>query len=49
MTGFGRTGKWFAIEHWKVVPDIITMAKGITSGLFPAGGNQHEGARSKEV
>jgi taurine--2-oxoglutarate transaminase len=37
MTGFGRTGKWFAIEHWDVVPDVITMAKGITSGYIPLG------------
>ncbi len=37
ISGFGRTGKWFAIEHWDVVPDMITMAKGITSGYFPVG------------
>jgi taurine--2-oxoglutarate transaminase len=37
MCGFGRTGKWFAIEHWGVVPDVITMAKGITSGYVPLG------------
>ncbi|MFQ6015126.1 MAG: acetyl ornithine aminotransferase family protein [Anaerolineae bacterium] len=33
QTGIGRTGKWFAIEHWNVVPDILTVAKGIASGL----------------
>jgi 4-aminobutyrate aminotransferase-like enzyme len=37
QTGIGRSGKWFAIEHWDVVPDMITMAKGITSGYFPVG------------
>ncbi len=37
MVGFGRTGRWFAIEHWGVVPDVITMAKGITSGYVPLG------------
>jgi taurine--2-oxoglutarate transaminase len=37
MTGFGRTGTWFAVDHWKVVPDIITMAKGITSAYVPMG------------
>jgi taurine--2-oxoglutarate transaminase len=37
MSGFGRTGKWFAVDHWGVVPDIITMAKGITSGYVPLG------------
>lgn len=37
MTGFGRTGKWFAIEHWNVVPDVITMAKGVSSGYVPLG------------
>ena len=28
MSGFGRTGEWFAVDHWNVVPDIMTMAKG---------------------
>src|SRR6516165_10341180 len=37
MSGFGRTGAWFAIDHWNVVPDIITMAKGINSGYIPLG------------
>lgn len=37
MSGFGRTGKWFAVDHWQVVPDMITMAKGLTSGYAPLG------------
>jgi len=37
MAGFGRTGEWFAIDHWKVVPDLITMAKGITSAYVQLG------------
>ena len=38
LTGFGRTGKMFALEHWDVVPDLMTFAKGVTSGYFPMGG-----------
>jgi taurine--2-oxoglutarate transaminase len=37
MAGFGRTGEWFAVNHWKVVPDLITMAKGLTSSYVPLG------------
>jgi taurine--2-oxoglutarate transaminase len=37
MAGFGRTGTWFAVDHWNVVPDIITVAKGLTSSYLPLG------------
>ena len=37
MAGFGRTGKWFAVDHWGVVPDLITMAKGLTSAYIQLG------------
>jgi taurine--2-oxoglutarate transaminase len=37
MSGWGRTGKWFAVDNWNVTPDIITTAKGITSGYVPLG------------
>jgi taurine---2-oxoglutarate transaminase len=37
MAGFGRTGRWFAIDHWGVVPDLITMAKGLTSAYVQLG------------
>jgi taurine--2-oxoglutarate transaminase len=37
MTGFGRTGRWFAVDHWGVVPDLITIAKGLTSSYVPLG------------
>ncbi len=37
MSGFGRTGKWFAVEHWEVVPDLMSMAKGLTSAYAPLG------------
>ncbi|QSQ09265.1 Taurine--pyruvate aminotransferase [Koleobacter methoxysyntrophicus] len=38
MTGWGRTGKWFAFENWDIEPDIITFAKGVTCGYIPLGG-----------
>lgn len=37
MSGWGRTGKWFAVDNWEVVPDMITTAKGLTSGYVPLG------------
>jgi taurine--2-oxoglutarate transaminase len=37
MSGFGRTGAWFAVDHWNVVPDLMTMAKGLTSAYVPLG------------
>lgn len=48
ITGFGRTGRWFALEHWGITPDIVQFAKGITSGYFPLGGVGVSGA-VKEV
>ncbi|MGD9536810.1 MAG: aspartate aminotransferase family protein [Alphaproteobacteria bacterium] len=38
ICGFGRTGQWFAMQNWGVVPDIITFAKAVTAGYFPLGG-----------
>jgi adenosylmethionine-8-amino-7-oxononanoate aminotransferase len=38
ICGFGRTGKWFGIEHFDIEPDMMTMAKGISSGYLPLGG-----------
>jgi adenosylmethionine-8-amino-7-oxononanoate aminotransferase len=37
MTGFGRTGRWFGVDHWDVRPDVLTAGKGSTSGYFPFG------------
>jgi taurine--2-oxoglutarate transaminase len=37
MAGFGRTGEWFAVNHWNVLPDLMTMAKGLTSAYVPLG------------
>jgi len=51
MSGFGRTGKWFAMDHWGVVPDIMSVAKGITCGYVPLGASivrKHIGDRFKE-
>ncbi len=51
MSGFGRTGRWFAMDHWNVVPDIMTMAKGMTCGYLPLGATivrKHIGDRFKE-
>jgi taurine--2-oxoglutarate transaminase len=51
MSGFGRTGKWFAVDHWDVVPDILTMAKGLSGAYVPVGATivrKHIGDRFKE-
>ncbi len=51
MSGFGRTGKWFALEHWDVVPDIMSMAKGLSGAYVPLGATivrKHIGDRFKE-
>jgi taurine--2-oxoglutarate transaminase len=44
MAGFGRTGEWFAADHWGVVPDLLTFAKGVNSGYVPLGGVAISGA-----
>jgi adenosylmethionine-8-amino-7-oxononanoate aminotransferase len=38
ITGFGRTGRWFGMEHWGIRPDLVSFAKGISSGYLPLGG-----------
>jgi len=38
ITGFGRTGRWFALDHWGVQPDLVSFAKGVTSAYLPLGG-----------
>ncbi len=51
MAGFGRTGKWFAVQNWDVVPDLLTMAKGLTSSYLPLGAvaMRHEIAEAFET
>lgn len=49
VTGFGRTGRWFALEHWGVQPDMVTFAKGLTSGYFPMGGLGMNGAIAESI
>jgi adenosylmethionine-8-amino-7-oxononanoate aminotransferase len=44
ITGFGRTGKWFALDYWNVLPDIVSFAKGVTSAYLPLGGIMISGA-----
>ncbi|WP_330331375.1 aspartate aminotransferase family protein [Streptomyces sp. NBC_00536] len=44
MVGFGRTGKWFAADHWEVTPDLLCFAKGVNSGYVPLGGVAISGA-----
>jgi adenosylmethionine-8-amino-7-oxononanoate aminotransferase len=49
MTGFGRTGRWFGLDHWGVRPDIVVGAKGGTSGYFPFGFVAASGAIAQAV
>jgi taurine--2-oxoglutarate transaminase len=51
MAGFGRTGRWFAVDHWDVVPDLMTIAKGLTSSYLPLGAvaMRHEIAEAFET
>ncbi len=42
ITGFGRTGRMFGLEHWNVEPDMVQFAKAITSGYFPLGGDRSQ-------
>ncbi len=44
MAGFGRSGQWFSVDHWDVVPDLLTFAKGVNSGYVPLGGVAISGA-----
>jgi len=49
MTGFGRTGRWFGMDHWGIRPDILVGAKGATSGYFPFGFVAASGAIAQAV
>ncbi len=49
MTGFGRTGRWFAVNHWDVMPDILVAAKGASGGYFPLGVVLLKGALARDI
>ena len=49
ITGFGRTGKMFALDHWGVQPDLVTFAKGVTSAYIPLGGVLVSGDLQQEI
>jgi adenosylmethionine-8-amino-7-oxononanoate aminotransferase len=49
MTGFGRTGRWFGLDHWGVAPDLLTAGKGAASGYWPLGLTVASGAVAETV
>lgn len=49
ITGFGRTGRWWALQHWDVEPDMVAFAKGVTSAYLPLGGVMVSGSIQDEI